>query len=237
LESITTAEDRDYAITIIRALQAGDEVAVVRDMPDDRAAKIKPELAKMRGALPANVKAGARLVDARVEMLTASRRTRLVYAVDDDERHALVSLVIVRMKGNVFLQGLYVQELEQPIEDFAGFQLLGKPWGQYLFLTFVLLSFASSIASLYVLYRATDVPRKLPWAIACALGVGQITMNWNTGQISGNLWAVELFGAMVTRPGVLAPWFISLGVPIGAYVFLLRQAHASAGRREIPIQK
>lgn len=184
LNSITTSEDRSYAISIIRALRTGDDAAVMRDMPQTLSARIKPELPKMRESLPQSANADVHLVEARAELLTASRRTRLVYAVDDNRRHALVSLSIVRLKDDVFLQGLYVTGLPQPIESLApSFSLSGKAWGQYLFLGCALLALCTSLTSLYVLYRATNVPRKWPWAVACAFGVGQITMNWETGQV------------------------------------------------------
>jgi hypothetical protein len=237
-ETLTAEEDRDYALSILRALQSGDDATIKQNMSEGMARKIEPKLPAMRAYLPADAKTEPRLVDASVQFLTASRKTRLVYAMDDDKRHALASLVIVRLKGDVFLQTLSVTQLKQPIEDLApSFQLAGKHWSQYLFLSCAALSFAMIVAALYLLYRATDVPRKWPWAVACVLGLGQFTMNWDTGQLSAHAWAVQPLGVMVMRPGILASWYISFGLPIGAYIFLLRQAHVHVAKREIRIQR
>lgn len=233
LESITTAEDRAFALQVIRALQAGDTKTVVEHMPQEMAAKIELSVPNMRELLPSDPAAPARLVDARVEVLTAARKVDLAYAMDEGTRHVLIRLVLVRVEKDVFLRGLHVSPLPRPIEELTPFfALSGKSLGQYLFFLFALLSAATIVTALYVLYRAENVGRKWPWAIGCAFGVGQFTMNWTSGEIEFNTLSIQLFGVVAVKAGALAPWHIGFGIPLVAYVFLLRQAHARVRARD-----
>jgi len=232
-ERITTTEERAFALQIIRALQAGDTETVLKHMPRDLAARIEPSLPDMRALLPSNPAAPARLIDARVELLSAARKVDLGYTMDEgSSRHTLIRLVLVRLDKDVFLRGLRVSRVPERLEGPPPFTLGGKSLGQYLFLLFAVLSAATIVTALYVLYRANNVGRKWPWAIGCAFGLGQFTMNWTSGAVAFHLAGVQLFGVVVTENGPLAPWMIGFGLPIGAYVFLLRQAHARVRERD-----
>lgn len=231
-ERMTTDEERAFALQIIRAVQAGDAKTVVEHMPQDLAARMEPLVPEMRKILPSNPDATPRLVNARVDLLTAARRIELEYAMDEGTRYALINLIIVRLDKDVFLRGLRVSPLPQPVGAWSPFTLTGKSRGQYVFLVFAALSSATIMFSLYVLYRATDVARKGPWAIGCALGYGQFTMDWSSGAVMFNTASVQLLGVFAKNPGPLAPWYIGFGIPLVAYIFLLRQAHARVRARD-----
>jgi hypothetical protein len=68
----------------------------------------------------------------------------------------------------------------------------------------------------------TKVPRrKWLWIIFILFGVGQITLNWTTGEIRLDV-AVNLLGvSMVKQP--YAPWMLQLAFPLGATLFWWRR--------------
>lgn len=59
------------------------------------------------------------------------------------------------------------------------------------------------------------------WIIFILIGVCQFSLNWTTGQLNINPLSINLFGLGVFSSSQYAPIFISLGIPLGAIVYLV----------------
>jgi hypothetical protein len=230
--------DQSFAVEIIRALQAGDYAKILKHMNRGDAAEHAPRLENMRLLLPTGLGASPRLVDAKIVPLTATHRSELVYALDGARRHAEIRLTFIPYDADVFLKRLDVFPHPAPIGFVAEpFQLSGKSAEMYMFLTMSMISLGTVFIALYVLYRATNVAQKPYWAVAIVVALGQLTMNWTDGTVTGSVFGFRIFGAWIEQVGPYSPWEVSVSMPLAAYVFLLRQAHAYAAKREIPLQK
>lgn len=131
----------------------------------------------------------SRLVDAKYTefAVLGGRKTResyLAYEVDGANRaHALVRISIERQDGAPQIVALYVNSMAAKAEDLFGFSLIGKsPW-QYLILAFAVLSLSTIVLAEIVLFRTKGVRRKWLWAIGCLFGIGQVSVNWSTGDL------------------------------------------------------
>ena len=62
--------------------------------------------------------------------------------------------------------------------------------------------------------------RKWPWILFIIFGIGKISVNWATGQWTGQFVAVQLFSAAAMSE-FYGPWVISASVPIGAVAFII----------------
>jgi len=68
------------------------------------------------------------------------------------------------------------------------------------------------------------MPRRRLLALLALVSFGSVALNWTTGQ-----WGVQpvnllLFGGAVARPGLVGPWVLTCGLPLGACIALWRRA-------------
>ena len=64
---------------------------------------------------------------------------------------------------------------------------------------------------------------KFLWFLFIIVGVGKLTMNWTTGQLTTHPLAFQLLGASYFRPGLYGPWLFSASWPLGAVIFYFRR--------------
>jgi hypothetical protein len=64
--------------------------------------------------------------------------------------------------------------------------------------------------------------RKWLWILFILFGVGKFSVNWTTGQWGIALLVVQLF-SVSSQAEFFGPWIISVSLPIGAILFLLRR--------------
>ena len=61
------------------------------------------------------------------------------------------------------------------------------------------------------------------WAIFTLLGIGTVSLNWTTGQMTIEPVAVRLLGMRAGWVDQYSPFVITLSVPLGAIVFLAKR--------------
>lgn len=232
-QRLGSPEDRSIARLAITAIQAGD----IRRMP-----AMHPELAKRLPALmprmapivPRGADTHYNLVGADTEhdLTTGARTSRLAYEVAGDGRHAYVSIGIRRGDGEPRLVAVQALPLPGPLAELNRFTLAGKSALHFAFLLAAAGSFATIAVALFLLIRTPGVRRKWLWGVGACLGVGQIAIDWTTGQVHLNPIFLQLFGAMFVKAGVGMPWLVGFGLPVVALVILFRRPLwiAEAGR-------
>lgn len=138
------------------------------------------------------------------------------------DRVLLRKVVIGQPKGEeARIVGFHITTLSPAALEQGHFTLSGKSTVHYLFLAAAVLIPLVIIGALVLLFRTKGLRRKWLWAIFVAVGLGKLSINWATGAISMQLVSFSILGAGFTKLGsVVEPWYISLGVPAGALVFL-----------------
>ena len=92
------------------------------------------------------------------------------------------------------------------------------------------LAVAAPLFSLYALVlcvRTRLRGKKWLWIVAILLGVGALSVNWTTGQWNFQPAYVQLLSASATA-SPYGPWVISVSVPLGAILFVLRRKELTA---------
>jgi hypothetical protein len=135
----------------------------------------------------------------------------------------LVAALALHRTGTVrTIDGLHVQPMSDSQEHLNRFTFSGKGLGNYVMLVLTIIVLVFIVGTLVVLWK-THVPRrKWLWALFVAVGIGQFTLNWTTGQVAFQP-QVSLLGAGFVKPGPYGPWFLSVAIPIGAVIFLVRR--------------
>jgi hypothetical protein len=77
-----------------------------------------------------------------------------------------------------------------------------------------------------VMVARTPMPRRWGWAAIALLGVGELALNWTTGEISASILAFPLPGASMTRSSLAGPWVVAVSFPVGAIIALLKRDRA-----------
>lgn len=178
-----------------------------------------------------------RLVAAEVLRSRGVRYTRAVYAVYTSAAHgtaggrwAAVEVDLAQELGVTVVTGIHARAIPDAPER-AG--ALGAPDG----LTQWLAALAALAVAAYTVMSAVRIARtpmpKRGWWAACALvGVGRFGVNWSTGDLVVQPITLQLLGVGAERPGVTAPWFVFVSLPIGAWLALRtrrRALHADGG--------
>lgn len=126
-------------------------------------------------------------------------------------------------------QALSMSYTEVTDEDEAAqsFWAPGKTPGQHLFLVLALATPVFMIWTAVRVFRAPALEGRLAWALLCLVGMGTAWMDWTSGITGFMPTSLRLMGFGLERgPSPLAPWMVSLTLPVGALLASARLALA-----------
>lgn len=132
----------------------------------------------------------------------------------------LVSATLSGEPDKLRLAGFHVQPLPASLADVNAFTLQGKSLVHYVFLLMAPVSLGIALFAFVVCLRTKGLKRKWLWALFTLMTVSSFTLNWTTGETDVQMLRVFLLGWGVTRFGWLAPWVVTVPIPLGALVFL-----------------
>ena len=97
----------------------------------------------------------------------------------------------------------------------------GRSSRHYLF---VLLALAVPVFIVYVavLCLRSREERKVRWFVLILLGLGNLTFNWTTGDITYGAFSAQFLGVEPLRDGLDGPLLLTIGMPLGAILFFFR---------------
>ena len=126
-----------------------------------------------------------------------------------------------RANDETLLTGINTFRNLQSLEDLNAltFQNKGPVHVAMAFLAVAVFCFVA--ATLITAIRTKIPKRKWLWIIFIIVGIGQVSLNWTTGEM--NLAAnFNLFAAGIVKQG-LGPWVLQVGIPLGAALFWWRR--------------
>lgn len=134
----------------------------------------------------------------------------------------LVTTELQRQGDVLSLNGIHFTPRTQSMAAESAFSFAGKGPLHYVFLV---LAAAIPLFVLYVFVlciRTRGITRKWLWLLFIAMGLVQFQFNWATGLVSVKLLSFLLLGAGFMKP-LYGPLVLTIAVPVGAIVFLLRR--------------
>ena len=90
--------------------------------------------------------------------------------------------------------------------------------------------------TMIIIARDREQSRRWLWVAFAAFGTWGLVMNWTTGAVGPNFFSAGegsfrfqpikfvLFGGGFERAGLMAPWMLQVGLPLGAIVYWARRA-------------
>lgn len=233
MKAMTPAEDEQAARTYLKLLQDNKFEEVEKDLdPGIKTPNSRDLLKKMAALIPAEAPRSVKVVGSNAFRSQGLYKSNITFEYQFPNKWLLAN-VAIQKKGSVStIVGLHVNPIPDSLENLNRFKLPGKNVVQYGVLALVALV---PLFTLYVLVLCirTEIPkRKWLWIIFILLSVGKFTVNWTTGQWNFMPLAVQLFGGGAFAP-LYGAWILSVSLPLGAFLFLLRRkGFSKVGRAE-----
>jgi hypothetical protein len=224
-DRLVPKDDAAFAMTTFDALRQGNVAAVEtlldQSVPRDTA---RPQLEQVSTVLGPAAPQDAHVIGAFTNTVNGETTyVTLTLEYRFAQRWVVASMALHRV-GNVrTIDALHVQPTVDSQEHLNQFTFIGKSAAHYVMLSLAILVPAFIVVTLVVLWRTPMPRRKWLWGIFVAIGIGQFTFNWTTGQAGFQLLQVALLGGGFAKPGPYGPLLLSVAVPIGAVVFLARR--------------
>lgn len=175
-----------------------------------------------------------RLVGAEVLRMRGVRYTRAVYEVHTPPmagaaagRWTAVQIGLAQELGVTLVNAIRAQPIPDALERVNAFDAPGKGAMQWLALAAALAVVAYTLVAAVTVAR-TPMPKRWWWALLALVGAGRIAVNWTTGDLAAQPFYGQVFGAGAVRDGLVGPWFITLSLPLGAWLALRHRRAALA---------
>jgi hypothetical protein len=148
------------------------------------------------------------------------RVTRLDYQLSL-EKHWLSGTVILVGEGDQLkVNTARFNPLPASLGVLNAFTLEGKSVLHFVVLAFAMIVPLFCLTALVICIK-TKVRRKWLWILFILLPLGMFRLNWTNGAWETQILSINLLGGGIVRSGLYAPWILSVGLPVGAVLFLV----------------
>ena len=223
MKKMTPAEDERTALGYIDSLRHNQYQEIEKDLdPSIQSATMHDTLVKMAGLMPPQEPLSVKVVGVNTSFISGLRKSNITFEYQYPTQWLLINLA-TQKAGNVStIIGFNVKPIPDSLESLNGFKLSGKNSFQYGMLALAILVPVFSLYALIVCIRTRMEKRKWLWVIFILLGIGKLSVNWGNGQWNIMPLSFQLFGASAVAQNY-GPWMLSVSVPLGAILFLLRR--------------
>jgi hypothetical protein len=228
IKKIATPEDEAMATNCVTLLQQNkfDQIEKVLD-PSIKTPTTRDTLARMAEMIPVQEPKSIKILGVDKYYAASNSSNYEIdftfeYQFPSPSRWVLINITTQRKDGNLTIITLNVRPLKDSLENLNKFTLTGKNLFQDTIFAFAVLIPLFTLYALVLCIRTKMKKRKWLWIIFIILGLGQFTVNWTTGQWHFSPLSFTLFGVTAAAP-LYMTWFISISLPLGAIVFLIRR--------------
>jgi hypothetical protein len=162
------------------------------------------------------------LVGANLNSASDERMINLTFQYRYGDKYFLTNCATLTRGKTRSIVGLSVKPLGKSIEAQSSFDLKNKTPAQYGVFLGALAGVLLSLIAMVRCFQEKGLNRKWLWIIFIIFGIGNLSMNWSTGEWSFAPLSILLFSAGISSTGY-SPWVISMGLPVGAVVYLVRR--------------
>lgn len=219
MKRLVPPEEEATARNYVEMLRRGEVDEIRRQLdpgvvqPDDR-----EKLVQLSAMIPPEGPQSSKVVGLRLYHNKEYSTSEITIEYELRDRWLLARVVTKKQGENSTLLGINVTQRPDSVENLARFSLLGKNATQYLILAAAV---SSILFTFYVFYLCaqTELGRsKWVWLLIVLVGVGQLSVNWVSGEWAFTPLAIQVPCATAVRP-FYGPWTITGSFPLGALLF------------------
>ncbi|MBK9989586.1 MAG: hypothetical protein IPP19_02320 [Verrucomicrobia bacterium] len=221
IESFADDEKEQMAQRYIQRLIDGDTTTLSQELhPSLRSGNELTQINQMRTLIPAGSPNVTNLVGYNLFKTADIRRYNLTYQFGYGSKWVLINAAWNELPdGNRQIVGMSVYPLPEPLQQTHAFTFKRARLLHYAFLTAAILLPIFSILTLIVCIRTKLARRKWLWIVFILFGLGQLSLNWTTGQLGLSLLSFQLFSGGAMTSSIYSPWIVSVSLPVGAVLF------------------
>ncbi|GEM_PF-861950 len=154
--------------------------------------------------------------------LKSYKMQTFVYQLHFEKAWVIVNITLKYQDNKLMIYNFSVNEIPKPISELNAFTLSNKTLVHYVILLLAILIPIFIVFSI-ILCARTKMKKKWLWIIFISLGIGQLSVNWATGQLGFQMLQLQLLGAGCIRSGLYGPWILTVGMPVGAIIFFVKR--------------
>ena len=223
IKKFTPPEDETIATNYIALLRQNKFEPIEKDIdPSLKGVLTQDVLTKMTEAIPPQDPISVKVIGAQQVRNPDLYRINLSFEYQFPSKWVLINVATQKKDGVLTIIGFNIYPLQDSLENLNKFTLAGKNLLQYLTLALAVLIPLFTLFALVLCIRTKMEKRKWLWIIFILIGLGKFTVNWTTGQWNFAPFSFQLLGAASFAPPYSA-WLISISLPLGAIVFLIRR--------------
>ncbi len=226
IERFADDEKEAVAQRYFQLLIDRDFAAIERELdPSLRTPQLAEQLEAMHGLLPGRAPLARNLVGYYLNKTVGGpARYDLTYQIDYGTAWIVVATAWTEDgSGNRTLLTFRVQPLNEPLQKTHALTFERAHPRHYAFAVAGVGVFVFSVVTLVVCIRTRFPRRKWLWILFILLGVGQVALNWTTGQIGVMPMSLQLLSVGLSAPSLYAPWTLAISLPLGAILFWFKR--------------
>ncbi len=241
-DAMAPQEEAAQARQVIAQLAARDFASVQAHLdPTLQTSATAAQLAEIANHIPAGTPKHVRLIGFNTVQKKTDVQYSFAYEYEWDDQWMVAQVMFYRKAGQLLIAGVHVNPVAQSERAVHAFSLAGKGPLHLLMLGLSVLVPLFILTTLVICYRTPVPKRKALWYLFIAVGLVQFTLNWTSGAINVQLLAFLVLGAGFMQGSAYTPLLLSVALPVGAVVFLLKRrswlaAPASAAVQDVPAQ-
>jgi hypothetical protein len=223
LQKFSSSEDQAEAKGYIAQLSNHEYEAIERAAdPSIKNASLHQTLEGMAALIPSEPPKSVKLVGAHTFHASDTTTVNTTFEYEFSGKWLLINVAIQQKGDSRTLVGFHVIPRSQSLEVENKFSLAGKNAIQYIVLGLAVIAPGLTLYALVACIRTKVLGRKWLWILFILFGFGKFSVNWTTGQWGTQLLAFQLFSAGAFAQ-LYGPWIVSVSVPLGAILFLVRR--------------
>jgi len=232
MDKMAPDDDEALAKECLSALREGDFQTVTKQL-DPQIVKpgIESDLTKISNMLAHGDPITMALVGCNVFSSSERRRTNLTYQYQFANAWVLAAVTIDTLGESKKVIGINVNPIPKSLGELNAFTLSGKSIKHYILLAIAVVV-PIFIVWTIILCARTKIRKKWLWVIFILVGITKLNLNWTTGQMGFQPIAFQIPGAGIAKMGLYAPWILTVSVPLGAILFLIKRWNLQAQREE-----
>lgn len=238
MDKTAPTENVEAAKRYIALLRNHQYDLIEKDLdPSIKPANIEEILAGMAAMIPPQEPIAVKVVGVQTFTATTndetSTTTNITFEYEFSDRWLLANVATQKTETGFSIVGFRINPMPDSLENTNRFTLSGKEPLHYLVLTLAIIIPIFIIYALVLCVRTKMEKRKWLWILFIIIGIGQFTINWATGQWTLSPFSIQIMGTGAFAP-LFGPWILTVSVPIGAIVFLLRRKKLIEAQADSP---
>lgn len=220
VEKFASEDDKKRVTECIDQLRSGDIASIEKQIdPSLRSPQLHDTLVQLAEAMPDDEPDSVKLVGVQTNVNNGVRTANLTYEFNFGGNWLWANCAFKKDGEMLTIIGVSVQPQPGPWEEQSQFRLEDKPASSYAVLVAACLAVLVSVTALILCIMHRGLRHKWAWIIFILLGIGTLTLDWNSGEMTYAMLHFQLLSAGVTG----APWVVSVALPLGALVYLARR--------------